>query len=214
ADCHGELRIAWMERFGTKPECQLAPQVNGIGRHHLCTSAFRQQRKDQPYGSLSQHCHDVARPQLQQLDPLEASINRFYPTCLIERNTIGNALNAALHNPIHHANILRESTAGRLISGRNTYPLINGALRIETPLTIKTVAARYMVKNYYAITRCVLVHAIAYGFYYSGCFMPINSGRRQQVIFNLFQISMTDATALDAHEHFAGADCRRFNSFY
>src|SRR5581483_11114406 len=159
ADCHGELRIAWMERFGTKPECQLAPQVNGIGRHHLCTSAFRQQRKDQPYGSLSQHCHDVARPQLQQLDPLEASINRFYPPCLIERNTIGNALNAALHNPIHHANILRESTAGRLISGRNTYPLINGALRIETPLTIKTVAARYMVKNYYAITRCVLVHA-------------------------------------------------------
>jgi hypothetical protein len=56
-----------------------------------------------------------------------------------------------------------------------------------------------MVKRNNAVARRKARHALAYGGHDTGCLMPIDTGRRQQIVLDLFKIGMTNTATPNFH---------------
>ena len=68
------------------------------------------------------------------------------------------------------------------------------------------------MKNDHAIARHELAHdSFADGGDDARGFMAVDAGRRQKIVFDLLQIGVADATALDANQDLARADDGSFN---
>jgi len=71
-----------------------------------------------------------------------------------------------------------------------------------------------MVEDDYAAAHRESAHFPARCGDYAGGFMAEDARRRQQVVFDLFEIGVTDAAALDADQQFARAYGRRWDRFH
>ncbi len=140
---------------------------------------------------------------------LHAGIHGLDETGAIKRHAIGNFLDAALDDPIHHADILRKASARRLVSGRNADFLIDRALRIQLVPAVKTFPARDVMEDDDAIAGGESPHAAADGRHYARRLMSKDARRREQVVFDLLEIGVADPAALHADQQFARSDGRR-----
>ena len=138
--------------------------------------------EDEADRSLSQNHHNVFRLRIDQLHALETGVHRFDEAGLIEGNALGNFFDAVLDDPVHDADVLRESAACRFISRRDADFLVNRALGIQLALAIKTLAARNVVKDDDTVTRDVARDTRAYGRNHTRRLMTVNARRRQQVV--------------------------------
>ena len=87
----------------------------------------------------------------ESFDPFHAGIYRFNKTGLLERDAFGNLDGALLDDPIHHANVFGETSAGRLESGSASHLLIGWALGEGLVPAVVTLAARDVMKDHNAV---------------------------------------------------------------
>ena len=117
----------------------------------------------------------------------------------------GNFLDAATDNPVHHAHVLREAAAGRLVSGGDADFLIDGALGVDFAAAVKARHARDVVEHDHAVARFEITDAIARFRNDAGDLMAVNARRSQKIVLDLLQIGVADAAGFHAHEDLAGA---------
>src|SRR5207302_9547751 len=109
--------------------------------------------------------------QAQGFHTLHASIDRLDKTSLLKRNAVGNPNRAALHDPIHHANIFGEAASGRLKTCRAAHLLIGGTLGKSLVTAVIAFAARDMVKDNNAVSRLEILDARSQRGYHARSFM-------------------------------------------
>ncbi len=125
----------------------------------------------------------------------------------------GIVLHAALHDPIHHPHVLGKSAARRFETRGDPHLLVNGALRVDFAMAVKTVQAGNVVEGHHAVAGFEFGNARAHGGHHAGGFMPINARRRQQVVFDLLEVGMADSAGFHADQNFAGPNGRSGNLF-
>jgi hypothetical protein len=124
---------------------------------------------------------------------------------------VGYFFDAALDNPIHDADVLRETASSRLKAGSEAHSLINGALGIELALAIKTFTAGNVVEGHDAVADFEPRYAGPSGSNHTRGFMAENAGRIEQIVLDFLKVCMANAACLDSYQDFAGADCRRWD---
>jgi hypothetical protein len=182
---------------------KISPEFNCIGGENCGPEALGQHCKDEANRALAQDRYPITALQREQFDCFEAGIYGFNPAGLIERHTIRNHLDAAIYNPVHYANVLRESPASRLIASRYTHPFVLRTLSIQAAIAVEAVATRYVVENDHAIARGIFRNPIADGCNDAGSFVAVDPRRREEVVLDFLQIGMTNAAALHSNQNFA-----------
>jgi hypothetical protein len=114
--------------------------------------------------------------------------------------------NSAFHDPGHNANVLREPTAVGLESAGHTNLLILRTLRKKLPLTIKTIAARNVVKACNAITSGPAVYTGSHVYDCACDLMPEYLRRLHQSVSNLFHVGSANTACRNAKQEFAVSD--------
>ena len=109
--------------------------------------AGNQHGKDQTNGALPQDGHNIAGLRVDMLDALQTGIYRLDKAGLVEGNAIGDDLNSTLDNPIHHADVLGKSAAGRFIPRGDPDFFVYRALRVQFSGAVETFSARNVVEN-------------------------------------------------------------------
>ena len=186
----------------------------GVARDGHCSSALHQHREDQANWTLPQNGDHVTWLEVKQFHALQTRVDRLYPTGPIEGHSFGNELHSTFHDPVHHAHILRKTAARRFKPGRDADFLVNGTLRIKPPAAVKTIAARNMMERNHPISGSEASNARSSGSDNAGRLMPENSRCWEQIVFNLFEIRMANAAALDTNQQFARANLRSGNVLY
>jgi hypothetical protein len=130
----------------------------------------------------------------------EARIYRLNPASHIETYTGWYFFDAALDNPIHHSYVLREPAAGRLKSGSNTDLSVKGALCVILTAAIKAASTRDVVEHYHSIPNFVSIDALPNFGDDASDLMPVNSRRRQEIMFDFFEISVANTASFDTYK--------------
>ena len=118
----------------------------------------------------------IVRLQAERLDPFHAGVYRFDEASLLKRDAVRNADGAALHNPIHDSNVLREATAGRLESSRAADFLVGLALGEGFVLAVIAFTARNVMKDNDAISGLKIADSRAHCGHHAGSFMAEDAG--------------------------------------
>ena len=139
---------------------------------------------------------------------LETGIDGLDEAGAIERNALRDFFHAAPDDPVHDANVLRKSAAGRLISRRYADLFINRALGVQFVAAVEAFQARNMVEDDHAVAGRVIADACADGCHHAGGFMAENARRGEQIVFDFLEIGVADAAAFHANQQLAGADGR------
>jgi hypothetical protein len=98
---------------------------------------------------------------------------------------------------------LREAAAGWFIASGYTHFLVHRTLSIEAAITVEAVTARYVMENNDAITESIFFDPIANGRNDAGSFVAVDAGWRKKVVFDLLEIGMANATAVNFDQDFA-----------
>jgi hypothetical protein len=112
----------------------------------------------------------------------------------IKTHVVRNAHHPALGNPRQSPDVLRKAAAVRIKSRRKTDFLVARTLRKQSPLAIKTRAARNVMKTHDAVAQFPLRNAIADGHNGSGNFMSKNLWGSHKSVLNFFQVGATNPT--------------------
>ncbi len=139
----------------------------------------------------------------------QAGIHRFDEAGAIEGDAVGDFFHAATDDPVHHADILRKSAAGRFVARRYADLFVHGALSVELVAAIEAFEARDVVKGDDAVAGEEIANTRPGGDHHAGGFVAVDTGRRKQIIFDFFEIGVTDPAAFDADQELARADLRR-----
>ena len=169
-------------------------------------NCFSSMVKSRPIGALALYKHHVVGLRIALMDGFEAGVERLDENCYFKRNAVRNLLDAMLDDPVHDADVLRESSTRGLEARGDADLLIDRALRVQLALAEEASAARNVVEDDDAVAGFELRDVGAHMRYNSGGLVAVNARRRQQVVFNFFQIGVTDAAGFHANEDFAGAD--------
>lgn len=117
-----------------------------------------------------------------------------------------------LDDPIHDADVFRESAAGGLKSGRAPHLFVSGALGEGLVKAVVTSAARNVVENDHAISRSELADSGADGRDYAGSFVTEDAGRGVRSGGDLLEIRAANSAGMDPEQEFTSADLRDRNS--
>src|ERR1035438_311666 len=110
---------------------QLAAERHGIGGEQRGSVALHQHGEKQTDGSLAQYYHYIFGFRIELDHTFETGIKWLDETGAVERNTVRDLFDAAADDPIHDANVLRESAACGLVSGRHADLFVDRALRVQ-----------------------------------------------------------------------------------
>ena len=118
-----------------------------------------------------------------------------------------------LDNPVHDADIFRETAAGRLKSGGAADFLVGGALGEGLVTAVVALAAGDVVEDYDAIAGRELTHSGANRRDHSRGFVAEDARSGMRSGGDLLQVGATDAAGMDPQQQLSGADLRDGNSF-
>lgn len=178
-------------------------RVSGENR---TTAQFQEHCEKQPNRSLTLDKHNVARLRIALLDCFEASIERLDEGRDFKRNAMGNLLDATLDNPIHDADILRKSAAGRFKTGSHAHLFINRALGVKFALAVEAFTAGDVMEDNDAVAGFDARDPGSDTGHYTRGLVSVNAWGSEQVVFDLLEIGMADAAGFDADKDFAGTD--------
>ena len=170
--------------------------------------ALRERSQQNPDRPLADDQHSFIRLQLQIADRLVARVHRLNPRGLLKRNVLWNAHEAVLHNPLCHANVLREAATRRLEPGRRPHLLIHSALRESFFPAVVACAARNVMKRHHAVARLVIAHSLTDRDNRPRHLVPENPRRRMRPRMNLLQVGPADAARMNADQHLAATNRR------
>src|SRR5439155_27162745 len=177
-----EVRIARIVcRQGAEVDRPLPAVWHGVRRQHDCARALHQHREHQTNGTLPQDYDHVVRLGIELDDALQTRIERLDEGRMLVRHARRNLLDTALNDPVHHADILRESASRRLIPCRHADLFVDEALRVQLMPAIKTFHARDMVEYQHPFPNLVSTHIPAHRGYLAGRLVTVNPRWRQQV---------------------------------
>ena len=184
------------------------PLGNGIGGGDARAGAPHQHREHQADRALAQHHHELIRLRIALAPRLSGRCSAARPSVARSKETaVGNLLHAALHDPVHHPHVLRETAARRLKPGRDADFLIDRALRVKPCAGSRNSSC----------TECggtpprgrpaeIASTPAPTARHHSGRFMAVNARRRQQVVFDLLQIGVADAAGFHPDQDLARPD--------
>jgi hypothetical protein len=211
--CDLEIWFMRIERKSAKVFGMISPKFDRVGSEYGRPEALGQHREDEAYRALAEDRYTIASPQTEQADCLQAGIYGFNPAGLIERYTIGNRLDATIYNPVHYANVLRETTAGRLVASGYTHSLVHRTLSIEAPIAVEALATRYVVENDHAIAWGVSRDSIANGCNDAGSLVAVDARWREKIVLDFFEIGMTNPAALNPDQNLVLLQRRSLDAF-
>ena len=194
--------------FGAEPNRQLPPPGYGVGCDYARPGPPDEHRKHQADGPLAEDRNSLTRFRIHQRHRFVTGVDRLDEAGSRKRDVGAELLYAVADDPVHHADILGETTAGRLESRRYPDPLICGALRVELPLAVEAVAAGDMVEGYHPVAGREPRYPLAHADHDTGRLVAEDSRRRQQVVLHLLQVRVTDAAGLHTDQQLAGANFR------
>src|SRR5262249_3185092 len=168
--------------------------------------ALCQQRENDTDRPLANHKDCLALLQLQRLDPLQTGVDRLDVTRLLVGNMVRNLDHTLLHDPIHHADILGESTAARLVSGGHADLLVSRALREDFALAVVAVAAGDVVEDHHALADLKTSHAVAHRGDLTCNLVSEDAWRRVRAGGDLFQVVAADAADVHPNHHITRTD--------
>src|SRR5205823_252934 len=128
-------------------------------------------------GALTHHQNCFPSLQSQSLNAFHAGVHGLNKTGLFKRYVIGDGNCSTLNNPIHNANVLGESTSGRLESGCATNFLVGFTLGKCFMATVIAFAAWDVVEDYDSIANFKLTHAFAHSRNLTRSLVTENAGR-------------------------------------
>src|ERR1035438_7844711 len=99
------------------------PRRIQIGSNHPCPRPLGQIRQDQADRTLSDYQNGLPGLQTKGLNTFDAGIHRLDKTSLFEADAIRDANRPLLDNPVHHPDVFREASTGRL-EARRTAPFL------------------------------------------------------------------------------------------
>jgi hypothetical protein len=108
---------------------------------------------------------------------------------------------------------LREAAASRFIASGYTHFLVHRTLSIEAAITVKAVTARYVMENNDAITESIFCDPIANGRNDARRFVAVDTRWGKKVVFDLLEIGMANATAVNFDQDFARGYARSVDGF-
>lgn len=189
-----------------KTQRQITPMRHRVGGQYSRTGSFHKHGEQKSDGALPEDDHNIAGLRVELDHSFQASVHRLDETCLVEGDTFGNFFDAAPYDPIHDADVLRETSASRLVTGGDADLLINRALSIKPMPAVETIQARNVMKDDDAIADGIAANAGADRGHHAGRLMAVDARRLEQIVFNLLKIGVADTAALDPDEQFAGTD--------
>ena len=134
---------------------------------------------------------------------LEARIGGLDESGPLETHAVRDPLYAATHDPVHQPHVLGEAAAGGLVTGSHADLPIRGALRVVPIPAVVAVEAWNVVEKADAIADLKIGYIVPYGSNRARRFVPVDAGRREQVVFDLLEVGVTDAATVHPHEQFA-----------
>src|SRR5580692_564128 len=91
--------------------------------------------------------------QVQGVNTFQTGIYRLNKTSLLEGNAVRDSDGTMLDDPVHNADVLRESASRRFETGGAANFLVGGALRESLVAAVKAVSARDVMKDHDAVAR-------------------------------------------------------------
>src|SRR5882724_9216646 len=140
--------------------------------------------------------------QRQVLNSLQASVDRLDKTGLLVGHTVGDADRSLRDNPIHHADVLGESSTSGFEACCATYFFIGLALGKGFVAAVITFAARNVVEDHHSITGIPIVDAFADGGYHAGDFVSEDARGGVGARGDFFKIGAADAAGVHADKQF------------
>src|SRR5262249_16925072 len=114
----------------------------------------------------------------------------------------------AVHDPIHHPDILGETPSRRLEASGDAYPLVNRALRVNLSFTVEALQARNVMERNHPVAGTETRNFGANRCDHACGLVPINPRRSQQVMLDLLEVGVANATRFDPDQEFAWTDLR------
>src|SRR2546430_747861 len=177
-----------------------------IGSDYGRSSPLCQSSQYDTDGSLTNYQNCFPSLHLQSLNTFHAGVHRLNKTGLFKRDVIVNANRSALHNPIHNANVLGETTSGRLESRRATNFLIGFTLGKSFMETVIALAAWDVVEDHDSIAGLEITRSIAHSRNLARSLVTENARRRMGSSGNLLQICATNSAGVYPKQQLAGAN--------
>ena len=173
------------------------PLLVQIGSDYRRPCPFGQYTQYDADWPLTNHQNGFARLERHPLDSLHAGVHRFDKRSLLERDSLGNTHRSLLDDPIHHANVVGESAARRLKSGRASDLLVGLALRESFVPAVVALAAGDVMEDDDAVTGSKPRNAGADGRNHSRSLVPKNAWSRMGPGGDLLQIGSANAAVAD-----------------
>ncbi len=156
--------------------------------------------------SLTDDKHRLVRLEIEELNRLIAGIHRLDEGRLLERNLIRNLHQSAAHDPIHHANVLREAATRRRKASGTADLLVHLALRERLLAAVETLATGDVMVGHHPIADCKAGDALAN---LRNCPRHLMSEDARSIVrtgVNLLQVGSADTAGVDLDQHLACAN--------
>src|SRR5262249_47462348 len=150
----------------------------------------------------------LVRLQVQQLDGLQAGIDRLDERCLLVRHVLRDFHQALGHDPIHHADVLGKTSAAGLKAGGHSDLLVHRALCERLVAAVVAFSAWDMVKDHHPVADLEVFDALAHGSNPASGLMTENSRRRVRAGGYLLEVGAADPASVYPYEHFSRAYLR------
>jgi hypothetical protein len=131
---------------------------------------------------------------------------------LLKGNVVRDAdqpgrLDAVADDPVHHADVLREASAGGLAeTSGGADVLVELALCEGALAAVEALATGEVMEGHYAVADDEAAHAFADDRDGARHLMPIDAGSGVRTGVNLLEVGAADAAGVDPNQHFAAAD--------
>src|SRR5215471_16647256 len=136
------------------------------------------------------------------MDRLKTCVDRLNKCRFLERYLVRQPDHAAFCDPRHHSDIFRKTAPVRIETRSETDFLVLRTLRMQVPVTVKAIAAWYVMKTADSIANCPLLDTRT-DVYDGTCeFVAENLGRPNQPMLNLFHIGSANTTGGNLNEDF------------
>ncbi len=190
------------------PHLRRHPQslADGIGGRDARAPALHQHGKHQPNRPLPQDDHEILRLRIALHHGLQTRVQGLHQSGALEGNSGGNSLHAALHYPVHYPHVLSKPSARRLEARRNADFLVHRALGVNLAPAIEAFQAGDVMKCHHPVARPVFRDARPHRRHNSSRFVTVHPRRRQQVVLDLLEVGVTDATSFHPYQNLATPD--------